>query len=135
MRRQDRSATTARPTLSMSTMVVDDHPEGVMKSREIPSTHVKLREFLVLSGMSKGTFFLGYRHDPMRTELLDIRTDRMHHIWLARRAAEVLREERRAKESHGNRGRAPVRICIHCGHRGHPRHRACIACLEEFQQG
>lgn len=104
-----------------------------MKLPIIPPTHISLREFLIAAGMSRGTFFLNYRHNPAYADLLDVRMDRMHRIWLATAAAEALRTRRQGKATHGNRGRSPVRICPKCGHRGHPRHRTCLGCMEDFE--
>ncbi len=39
-----------------------------------------------LAGMSKGTFFTNYRYNPGYAALLDVKTDRMHRVWLAREA-------------------------------------------------
>jgi hypothetical protein len=98
----------------------------------MPSTHCSLAEFLKASGMSKGTFFRKYRNNLSYSRLLDIRTDHMHRVWLAREAASVIRAERPSKESHGNRGKVPRRTCKHCGHLGHPRHTHCRGCGELF---
>jgi hypothetical protein len=94
----------------------------------MPSTHCSLPEFLGLAGMSKYTFFRKYRHDLSYARLLDIRTDHMHRIWIARDAAQVIRAERSSKEVHGNRGKVPRRACKHCGHVGHPRNTHCRGC-------
>lgn len=95
-----------------------------------PDTHCSIKEFPQLARMSKGTFFTNYRYNPAYAALLDIRTDRMHRVWLAREAAVRIRAERIGKEGHGNRGKAPVRICHRCAHVGHPRHTFCRGCGE-----
>lgn len=99
---------------------------------DIPTTHISLPEFLKEASMSRCTFFTRYRNDPAYADMLDVRTDRMHRIWLARSAATALRDARRAKASHGNRGKAPVRICSTCGYKGHPRHQHCHNCFSDF---
>ena len=91
-------------------------------------TRCTLAEFLRDTAMSKGTFFLRYRHNPAYAALLDIRTDRMHRLWIRRDAVTAIRAERASKETHGNRGRCAVRTCGECGVGGHPRHTWCRGC-------
>ncbi|MEP6762654.1 MAG: hypothetical protein ABJB66_00015 [Gemmatimonadaceae bacterium] len=98
----------------------------------IPLTHCSLRDFLAAAAMSKRTFFVNYRKAPAYAALLDIRTDRLHRLWIAREAAGIIRAERPTKETHGNRGKCAVRVCRHCGHGGHPRHTYCRGCGESF---
>ena len=104
------------------------------RASEMPSdcsqdpTRCTLAEFLRDTAMSKGTFFLRYRHNPAYAALLDIRTDRMHRLWISRDAVTAIRAERASKETHGNRGRCAVRICVECGVGGHPRHTWCRGC-------
>lgn len=99
-----------------------------------PDTHCSVKEFLSLAGMSKGTFFTNYRFNPAYEVLLDVKTDRMHRVWLAREAAVKIRAARPGKERHGNRGGTPVRICRSCAHVGHPRHTYCKGCGETFPE-
>jgi hypothetical protein len=94
------------------------------------TTHCTIKEFLEQVGMSKGTFFPRYRFNPAYAAVLDLKTDRMHRVWIARSAVAVIRAERIQKESHGNRGKASVRVCGFCQHDGHPRHTFCRACGE-----
>ena len=95
-------------------------------------TRCTVADFLHDTAMSKGTFFLHYRHNPEYAALLDIRTDRMHRLWIRRDAAAVIRAERVSKETHCNRGRCAIRTCSACGHKGHPRHTWCRGCHTPF---
>lgn len=96
------------------------------------TTHCSLKEFLQGVGISKGTFFPRYRFNPDYAAVLDVKSDRMHRVWFARKAIAVIRAERVRKESHGNRGRASARVCGVCQHPGHPRHAFCRACGAAF---
>ena len=95
-------------------------------------TRCSLSDFLRAAAMSKGTFFLRYRHNPEYAALLDIRTDRMHRLWIRRDAVAVIRAERASKATHGNRGRCAVRTCAACGCEGHPGHTWCRGCDTPF---
>ena len=91
-------------------------------------TRCTLAEFLRDTAMRKGTFFPRYRHNPVYAALLDIRTDRMHRLWIRRDAVAVIRAERASKATLGNRGRCAVRTCVECGFEGHPHHTWCRGC-------
>lgn len=132
---QERYGTTARPTLSVSAQsarAITQRKGACMHTNPAPDTHCSVKEFLRLSSMSRSTFFTKYRYDPAYAALLDVKTDRMHCVWLSRQAAAVIRAERVHKESHGNRGKAPVRRCTSCKYDGHPRHTFCHACGKAF---
>ena len=95
-------------------------------------TRCTLAEFLRDTAISKGTSFPRYRHNPAYAALLDIRTDRMHRLWIRRDAVVVIRAERASKATRVNRGRCAVRTCTECGFEGHPRHTWCRGCNTPF---
>lgn len=132
-----RPAVDCSPTLSHEAAHTEPvHPSA--RASQMPSelrkdpSRCTLAEFLRDTAMSKGTFFLRYRHTPAYAALLDIRTDRMHRLWIRRDAVAVIRAERASKETHGNRGRCAVRTCAECGFEGHPRHTWCRGCDTPF---
>jgi hypothetical protein len=75
--------------------------------RTLPPHRCSLVEFPEFARISKGTFFVRYRHNRAYADLLDIQEDKFHRLHLPVSAAHELLRLRPTNETHGNRGRVP----------------------------
>lgn len=97
--------------------------------RTLPNDRCTLAEFLAITRMSKATFFPRYRHAANYAQLLDPQYDRkLRVLHVKRAAAHHIAAERAHKMTHGNKGRAPQRVCANCSGTASPRHRDCPHC-------
>lgn len=101
-------------------------------TRPFPPGRIGLKQLLSEAQVSKNTFFLKYRNDPVFAQLLDIREDRDQRLHFAANAGQILAAHRGDKPRHGNAGRSPHRPCPACGASLHPRLVACVACGKEL---